>query len=437
MLFELKPYNRNVSSSELIADLKSVASVLQRATISRAEYDKLGKFSAATLRKRFGGWLNALQQAGLPPTRDYFTTDEQLLDELKRVADLPGVGVLSKETFNKHKKISNITKIAHRFGSWSQALKTAGLTLASSQIRYSTNDLFENLLNVWTHYGRQPSSVEIGIAPSVISRHTYAGHFGTWRKALEAFVARMNRGEKESAKEEKLADPNQRLLTPERGELKSEISLSEKRGIGLSLRYKVFSRDKFKCVGCGTSPATNQSCVLHVDHILPFSKGGKTTIENLQTLCGSCNLGKGNRHSEKLNVGVAPGGNQQRPKIDLVGNIMVSGGSRGNWINFELINMGSVPAVDIKYYFSYDEPEQKSELNVACSRLSPNEKSSQLEFHYKNTDIFTREVQNLKMNFVYKDSDGRTYHSGRNIKQAKRADGNYNINGYIEDYFNL
>jgi 5-methylcytosine-specific restriction endonuclease McrA len=31
-----------------------------------------------------------------------------------------------------------------------------------------------------------------------------------------------------------------------------------------------------------------------VDHIVPWSKGGETILENLRTLCSKCNLGKGN-----------------------------------------------------------------------------------------------------------------------------------------------
>jgi len=52
------------------------------------------------------------------------------------------------------------------------------------------------------------------------------------------------------------------------------------------MRLRVFEKDNFKCVFCGSEDK------LQVDHIIPFSKGGKTILKNLQTLCWKCNSGK-------------------------------------------------------------------------------------------------------------------------------------------------
>ena len=65
------------------------------------------------------------------------------------------------------------------------------------------------------------------------------------------------------------------------------------RYISTTLRYLVLNRDRFRCALCGRSPLTDPSVELHLDHIIPFSKGGTTTSENLQTLCRECNMGKG------------------------------------------------------------------------------------------------------------------------------------------------
>ena len=67
----------------------------------------------------------------------------------------------------------------------------------------------------------------------------------------------------------------------------------DQRQVGPRLRFRVFQRDRFKCVACGRSPATDLGIVLHADHITPVALGGKTVIENLQSLCEGCNLGKG------------------------------------------------------------------------------------------------------------------------------------------------
>lgn len=62
-----------------------------------------------------------------------------------------------------------------------------------------------------------------------------------------------------------------------------------------SLRYDVMKRDGFRCGICGAS-SKNDGVTLQVDHILPVSKGGKTEMSNLRTLCDRCNLGKGAKY---------------------------------------------------------------------------------------------------------------------------------------------
>jgi 5-methylcytosine-specific restriction endonuclease McrA len=54
-------------------------------------------------------------------------------------------------------------------------------------------------------------------------------------------------------------------------------------------RWDVYERDDFKCKHCGSKR------YLSIDHITPKSKGGKTTLENCQTLCRPCNSKKGAR----------------------------------------------------------------------------------------------------------------------------------------------
>ena len=61
-----------------------------------------------------------------------------------------------------------------------------------------------------------------------------------------------------------------------------------------SLRYDILKRDGFRCVICGAS--AQDGAKLHVDHIVPVSKGGKTIKSNLRTLCSTCNLGKRDKY---------------------------------------------------------------------------------------------------------------------------------------------
>lgn len=66
---------------------------------------------------------------------------------------------------------------------------------------------------------------------------------------------------------------------------------NERSKVTPSLRYDVMRRDGFRCCICGRTASNGVE--LEVDHIVPISKGGSTTYNNLQTLCRECNRGKG------------------------------------------------------------------------------------------------------------------------------------------------
>lgn len=61
-------------------------------------------------------------------------------------------------------------------------------------------------------------------------------------------------------------------------------------GIPEHVKKAVFHRDGGCCVQCGYAGP-----YIEYDHILPRSKGGKNTVDNIQLLCGQCNRKKGNR----------------------------------------------------------------------------------------------------------------------------------------------
>jgi 5-methylcytosine-specific restriction endonuclease McrA len=57
-------------------------------------------------------------------------------------------------------------------------------------------------------------------------------------------------------------------------------------------RFNVFLRDRFGCQYCGDHYPTQD---LTFDHVVPRSRGGRTTWTNVVTACSDCNLLKGNR----------------------------------------------------------------------------------------------------------------------------------------------
>jgi hypothetical protein len=71
---------------------------------------------------------------------------------------------------------------------------------------------------------------------------------------------------------------------------KNEPTVPSRPPMRADTRWSVLRFANFKCSQCGEAERP-----LHVDHIVPLSRGGSGEMENLQCLCDRCNLRKGAR----------------------------------------------------------------------------------------------------------------------------------------------
>jgi hypothetical protein len=204
--------------------------------------------------------------------------NDEILDDLKRVSAEIAGSPLTRIIYDDRGEFG-ATTVIRKFGSWNNAIKLCGLEVASRQdITYE--ELFENLASVWTKVGRQPFGREMSdkTKGSIFSTATYEKRFGSWNKALIAFSLFVE-GEQ----------------TVEVSRQKNKVFQKRtSRDINWRLRAKILIRDCCVCKMCGDSPLKNPDTVLHVDHIFPWSLGGESVEENLQTLCAKCNIGKSN-----------------------------------------------------------------------------------------------------------------------------------------------
>jgi len=85
-------------------------------------------------------------------------------------------------------------------------------------------------------------------------------------------------------------------------------------------RRNVFGRDSFACQYCGATPKTED---LTYDHVLPRSRGGKTTWENIATCCWDCNEKKADRTplEAKMQLRSRPVRPTVRPRLNLALNL--------------------------------------------------------------------------------------------------------------------
>lgn len=171
------------TDEDVLAELRRVASLLPPGPISREAFDAQARMSESTLRKRFGSWRAALDAAGLG---DRYThpgaaaTPEQVIADLRWIAGHLGRTTLTVTDVVEHGRTATERSIRRTFGTFSKALGAAGLDVSPHQRRWTDDDYFDNLLEVWTRHGRAPKIGEMGQPPSKITGGAYARKFGSW-----------------------------------------------------------------------------------------------------------------------------------------------------------------------------------------------------------------------------------------------------------------
>lgn len=117
-----------------------------------------------------------------------------------------------------------------------------------------------------------------------------------WQDAVKAvFLDRVNII---AEYDQEIRSPSFRMRLPSVISLREYVKMDRRPAF---TRFNVFLRDAFACQYCGGRFATEE---LTFDHVLPRSRGGRTTWENVVAACQVCNLQKGSRTPQECNMPV-------------------------------------------------------------------------------------------------------------------------------------
>ena len=207
-------------------------------------------------------------------------TKEIIIEDIKAVMASLNKTTLSINDYDNHGSYSSSTVI-RKFGTWNNILTLLNIPL--NNVFYNDQDFINNIKDAWLKKGKQPTRRDMDDKTlSHISSNAYLRKYGTWYNALETFVKYITETEDYSLEDKEVCSDKQ-----------CQISHKTKREPSDRLKIQVLMRDGNRCKLCGIK-CNDGLHNIHFDHIIPWSKGGETTLENLQVLCSACNEAKGN-----------------------------------------------------------------------------------------------------------------------------------------------
>ena len=179
----------------------------------------------------------------------------------------------------KYKKYHSKDTVHRVFGTWRNALTKAKVIGWTRKFKHTDDDLLEYFEDLWKWREAPPTSGDFEkfneVSGNNINRSTFTKHFGGYVAFRKNFS-------------------DYKLGSITKAELlkRSKKHLRKREDISARLRSRILNKHKYTCQDCGSSPKKDKTVTLHIHHIIPVSKRGPSTEENLTVLCAKCNMGR-------------------------------------------------------------------------------------------------------------------------------------------------
>lgn len=172
---------QKVSDSDLLEELRQLNEEIDGTPTSR-DMAEMGEYAPSSYSIAFGNWNNAIQKANLEIVRHRDVPESALIREIQRLADELGRPPTVSQMRDEGR--FGVSTISNKFGTWNDALKTAGFE--PNRLRNVDESKLENeIKRLNEEYGRPPTAKEME-QNGAYSVGTFDRAFGSWNDALSA-----------------------------------------------------------------------------------------------------------------------------------------------------------------------------------------------------------------------------------------------------------